>query len=82
MPRWPVRAWWAASPPTCWTLYEKQRARYGTGASFLQGGVSSASGVKLNESDMQVIRGRGPRDDVLLCPDSSAILVRTNESGP
>jgi predicted nucleic acid-binding Zn-ribbon protein len=61
-------------------LYEKQRARYGTGASFLQGGVSSASGVRLNESDMQVIRAAEP-DDVLLCPDSSAILVRTGESG-
>lgn len=61
-------------------LYEKQRARYGAGASHLQGGVSSASGVRLNESDMQVIRAAEP-DDVLLCPDSSAILVRTGESG-
>lgn len=61
-------------------LYEKQRARYGNGASHLRGGVSSASGVRLNESDMQVIRAAAP-DDVLLCPDSSAILVRTGESG-
>lgn len=61
-------------------LYERQRARYGNGASHLRGGVSSASGVRLNESDMQVIRQAAP-DDVLLCPDSSAILVRTSESG-
>ncbi len=67
-------------PADLLALYEKQRARYGTGASHLQGGVSSASGVKLNESDMQVIRAAAP-DDVLLCPDSSAILVRTSESG-
>ena len=61
-------------------LYEKQRARYGWGASLLQGGVSSASGVKLNESDMAVIRAATP-ETVLLCPDSNAILVRTGESG-
>lgn len=62
------------------SLYERQRQRYGTGASFLQGGVSRASGVKLNESDMAAIRAAAP-DDVVLCPDSNAILVRTAESG-
>ncbi len=61
-------------------LYEKQRERYGAGASHLRGGVSTASGVKLNSHDMQVIRAAAP-DDVLLCPESSAILVRTAESG-
>ncbi|MBB5631798.1 hypothetical protein BKA04_000021 [Cryobacterium mesophilum] len=62
------------------SLYERQRERYGTGASLLQGGVSRASGVKLNESDMAAIRAAAP-DDVVLCPDSNAILVRTAESG-
>ncbi|MEO7147134.1 MAG: hypothetical protein ABIW81_01425 [Terrimesophilobacter sp.] len=61
-------------------LYERQRGRYGAGASMLRGGVSSASGVKLNESDMAEIRAAAP-DDVVLCPDSNAILVRTSESG-
>ena len=61
-------------------LYERQRERYGFGASLLRGGVSSASGVKLNESDMATVRAAAP-DDVLICPDSNAILVRTNESG-
>lgn len=61
-------------------LYERQRERYGTGASLLQGGVSSASGVRLNESDMAAIRAAAP-DEVVLCPDSNAILVRTAESG-
>lgn len=61
-------------------LYERQRERYGFGASFLRGGVSSASGVKLNESDMATVRAAAA-DDVLICPDSNAILVRTNESG-
>lgn len=67
-------------PEELLALYERQRDRYGFGASHLRGGVSSASGVKLNESDMAVIRAAAP-DDVLLCPDSNAILVRTGESG-
>ena len=67
-------------PADLLALYERQRERYGFGASLLQYGVSSASGVKLNENDMQVIRAAAP-DDVILCPDSNAILVRTAESG-
>lgn len=61
-------------------LYEKQRSRYGTGASLLRGGVSQASGVKLLEDELQKIRAAAP-DDVLICPSSDAILVRTGESG-
>ncbi|MHB1172658.1 MAG: zinc ribbon domain-containing protein [Lacisediminihabitans sp.] len=67
-------------PAELLALYERQRERYGSGASLLRGGASTASGVKLNESDMAVIRAAAP-DDVLLCPDSNAILVRTAESG-
>src|SRR5450830_454275 len=67
-------------PEDLLALYERQRQRYGFGASLLRGGVSSASGVKLNENDMAAIRSAAP-DEVLLCPDSSAILVRTVESG-
>jgi uncharacterized protein len=70
----------AKVPDDLLALYEKQRTRYGTGASMLRGGVSSASGVKLDENEMRVIRTAAP-DDVLMCPDSSAILVRTSESG-
>jgi predicted nucleic acid-binding Zn-ribbon protein len=67
-------------PAELLALYEKQRARYGAGASHLRGGVSTASGVKLNSHDMQLVRAAA-LDDVLLCPESSAILVRTAESG-
>ncbi|MEO8708272.1 MAG: hypothetical protein ABI400_04415 [Lacisediminihabitans sp.] len=67
-------------PEDLLALYERQRNRYGLGASFLRGGVSGASGVKLTESDMAVVRAAAP-DDVLICPDSNAILVRTDESG-
>lgn len=70
----------AKVPADLLALYEKQRDRYGVGASHLRGGVSSASGVALNATDMNAIRSAAP-DDVLLCPDSSAVLVRTAESG-
>ncbi|ROS63137.1 hypothetical protein EDF42_2838 [Curtobacterium sp. PhB172] len=70
----------AKVPAELLALYDRQRARYGFGASLLQGGVSTASGVALNNSDLQDIRRAAP-DDVVLCPDSDAILVRTAESG-
>jgi predicted nucleic acid-binding Zn-ribbon protein len=67
-------------PTDLLALYEKQRSRYGTGASLLQHGVSKASGVKLLENEMQAIRAAAP-DDVIMCASSEGILVRTAESG-
>lgn len=67
-------------PADLLALYERQRERYGAGASHLQGGVSLAAGVRLNESDLDEVRRSAP-DDVVMCPISSAILVRTSESG-
>ncbi len=67
-------------PADLLALYEKQRSRYGTGASMLRGGVSLASGVKLLENEMQAIRAAAP-DDIIMCASSEAILVRTDESG-
>jgi len=61
-------------------LYERQRERYGFGASLLRARISEASGVTLTESDLQTIR-QAPEDEVVICPDSNAILVRTDESG-
>lgn len=66
----------AGLPNDLVALYEKQRERYGFGVSELVGGVSTASGVQLTESDLQTIR-QAADDDVLLCPDSNAILVRS-----
>ena len=70
----------AKVPAELLALYERQRSRYGTGASLLRGGVSLASGVKLLENEMQAIRAAAP-DDIIMCASSEAILVRTNESG-
>jgi predicted nucleic acid-binding Zn-ribbon protein len=70
----------ATVPADLMALYEKQRERYGVGASHLRARVSSASGVELTGSDLAAVRAAAP-DAVLLCPDSNAILVRTDESG-
>jgi predicted nucleic acid-binding Zn-ribbon protein len=69
-----------ALPPELVELYEKQRARYGIGAAALVRGVSMGSNVKLTESDLAVIRRAAP-DEVTLCPDSGAILVRGEDAG-
>ncbi|AAT88867.1 hypothetical protein ATY41_11465 [Leifsonia xyli subsp. xyli] len=69
-----------ALPPDLIELYERQRTRYGIGAALLLRGVSMGSNVTLTESDLAEIR-RAAVDDVVLCPDSGAILIRTEESG-
>lgn len=70
----------ARLPADLVALYEKQRARYGVGASLLRGGVSTAVGVALNSADLSAAALAAP-DDVLICSESNAILVRTAESG-
>jgi predicted nucleic acid-binding Zn-ribbon protein len=69
-----------ALPADLVALYERQRSRYGVGAALLLRGVSMGSNVKLTESDLAEIR-RAAADDVVLCPDSGAILIRNEESG-
>jgi len=70
----------ASLPEDLVALYEQQRARYGVGASLLRRRVSEAAGVELTADELQAVRAAAP-DDVILCPSSSAILVRTAESG-
>ncbi len=70
----------AAVPADLLALYERQRERYGIGATLLQRRTSIASGVELTASELYEIQ-RADEDDVLLDPNSSAILVRTEESG-
>lgn len=70
----------AVVPEELLALYERQRERYGFGASLLQRRTSSASGVELTAAELAEVRAAA-EDDVLLCPSSSAILVRTEESG-
>ena len=61
-------------------LYEKQRERYGVGAALLTRGISGGSGVALTATDLDNVR-RAAEDEVVLCPDSNCILIRTEESG-
>lgn len=61
-------------------LYERQRSRYGIGAALLQRKISGGSGVELTSTDLDRIR-LSAADEVVICPDSSCILVRTSESG-
>ncbi|KAB1655976.1 hypothetical protein F8O01_11055 [Pseudoclavibacter chungangensis] len=60
-------------------LYEKQRTRYGVGAAELVGALTTGSNVTLDNVDLARVLAAAP-DDVVLCPDSSAILVRTERS--
>lgn len=60
-------------------LYEKQRSRYGVGAAELVGAITTGSNVTLDHVDLQKVLQAAP-DEVVLCPDSSAILVRTDRS--
>lgn len=70
----------APVPAELLALYERQRERYGIGATLLQHRTSVASGVELTASELHEIR-QAADDDVILDPNSSAILVRTGESG-
>lgn len=70
----------ASLPGDLVELYERQRARYGIGAALLARKISGGSGVELTETDLTAIRNT-PADEVVICPDSSCILIRTAESG-
>jgi predicted nucleic acid-binding Zn-ribbon protein len=69
----------SALPADLVALYEKQRSRYGIGAARLVGGVSLGSNMKLSPSDLADVHAAAD-DDVVLCPDSGAILIRDENS--
>lgn len=59
-------------------LYEKRLAQHGVGAARLYHGTSEGSGMQLAPGDLAEIRDAA-EDDVVYCPDSGAILVRSPE---
>lgn len=59
-------------------LYEKRLAQRGVGAARLYHGTSEGSGMQLAPGDLAEIRAAAA-DDVVYCPDSGAILVRSPE---
>ncbi len=61
-------------------LYEKILAHRGIGAAKLYHGRSEGSGMQLSPGDLADIRKAAP-DDVVTCPDSGCILVRSEDWG-
>lgn len=59
-------------------VYDKTLARRGVGAARLFHGTSEASGMKLSPGDLAEINAASA-DDIVFCPDSGAILVRSEE---
>ncbi|MBG6238180.1 putative nucleic acid-binding Zn-ribbon protein [Mycetocola sp. CAN_C7] len=61
-------------------LYEKLRTRGGTGAALFRAGTCGACTITLTGNELQKVRA-AEIDEVLQCPECSAIMVRTEESG-
>lgn len=61
-------------------IYERILAKRGVGAARLFHGKSEGSGMQLSPGDLADISGAAP-DDVVLCPDSGCILVRSGDWG-
>jgi uncharacterized protein len=66
--------------PELLALYEKLRTRGGTGAALFRAGTCGACTITLTGNELQRVRN-AEIDDVLQCPECSAIMVRTEESG-
>ncbi|MEG9248525.1 DNA-binding protein [Arthrobacter sp. Soc17.1.1.1] len=62
-------------------VYERILVKRGVGAARLFHGKSEGSGMQLSPGDLRDIADAAP-DDVVLCPDSGCILVRSSDWGP
>jgi len=67
-------------PDELLAIYDKQRAAHGVGAALLQARRCGACRIEIDRGEMQRIAKAAP-DAVLRCPECSAIMVRTKESG-
>ena len=59
-------------------LYERQRAGGGIGAGRLRGGRCGACRIEIDRGELARISA-APEDEVLRCPECSAILVRVRD---
>lgn len=59
-------------------IYEKTLAKRGVGAARLFHGKSEGSGMTLSAGDLAEVRAAA-EDDIVFCPDSGCILVRSAE---
>ena len=65
----------ATLAPDLLALYERQRARGGVGAALLQGGRCGACRIEIDRGELARFAAAAD-DDVLRCPECSAILLR------
>jgi hypothetical protein len=70
----------AALDPELIALYERQRARGGPGAGPLQGRRCGACRIEIDRGELSRISAAAD-DDVLRCPECSAILLRIKGVG-
>ncbi|MCC3282541.1 zinc ribbon domain-containing protein [Arthrobacter caoxuetaonis] len=66
--------------PDLLAVYERTLSRHGIGAARLFHGTSEGSGMQLSPGDLADIR-KAAADDIVFCPDSGCILVRSSEWG-
>lgn len=62
------------------SMYERQRGRGGTGAATLQGRRCGACRLEIDRGELARIAA-APDDEVLRCPECSAILLRLKGTG-
>ncbi|MEV6280424.1 C4-type zinc ribbon domain-containing protein [Nocardia sp. NPDC051832] len=67
-------------PAELLTIYDKQRTKNGVGAALLQARKCGACRIELDRGELARIAKAAP-DSVVRCPECSAIMVRTKESG-
>lgn len=68
----------ATFEPALLAIYDRTLAKYGVGVARLFHGTSEGSGMQLSPGDLADIKNAAA-DDVVFCPDSGAILVRSAE---
>ncbi|MEO6530429.1 MAG: C4-type zinc ribbon domain-containing protein [Specibacter sp.] len=68
----------ATFAPELLAIYERSLAKYGVGAARLFHGKSEGSGMQLSAGDLADIKKAAP-ETIVFCPDSGAILVRSEE---
>lgn len=68
----------ASLPPELLALYERQRALGGAGAGRLQGRRCGACRIEIDRGELARISA-APENEVLRCPECSAILVRVRD---
>lgn len=67
-------------PAELMTLYERIRARNGTGAALLRAGRCGSCQLELDRTAIGHLREASP-DEVVRCEECGVVLVRTRESG-